>query len=232
MSDPANNSQHIRDRFEALLGGDIVTPMEDGAPDECHVLIIEDDPIDRHGASRAVMESGVATVLQEAASLAEAEHIVNQTHPTIALLDYMLPDGTGLEFLPMLIAKGADVVFVTGAGSESIAVGALREGAADYIVKDTMGAYLKLLPATITRVLDARQLRRERSELLAKLSRALELLSAFESLVTICACCKMIRNGEQWYPIEHFINERVDTRFSHGLCPQCYEHEIDRLKRP
>jgi hypothetical protein len=93
-----------------------------------------------------------------------------------------------------------------------------------------MGAYLKLLPATIEHVLDVRHLRQERSKLLSRLFRAIELLAAFESLMTICAGCKKIRNNELRYPIEHLIHERVDTRFSHGLCPECNAQTMQKLR--
>ncbi|HPB94711.1 MAG TPA: hypothetical protein PKW66_02305, partial [Polyangiaceae bacterium] len=38
----------------------------------------------------------------------------------------------------------------------------------------------------------------------------------------ICAGCKRIRDDEgQWQPVEMYIEERSEARFSHGLCREC-----------
>jgi DNA-binding response OmpR family regulator len=55
------------------------------------------------------------------------------------LLDYLLPDADGLEFLGQLSAQNNSyappVVMLTGQGSESIAARAIKAGAEDYLVK-------------------------------------------------------------------------------------------------
>jgi signal transduction histidine kinase len=55
------------------------------------------------------------------------------------LLDFNLPDMTGLEFLAAAADGGelpCAVVLVTGHGSEAVAVEAMKRGAQDYLVKD------------------------------------------------------------------------------------------------
>ncbi|MEM1581462.1 MAG: response regulator [Candidatus Bathyarchaeia archaeon] len=56
----------------------------------------------------------------------------------LIILDYRLPGMTGIEFLEMLKGRNitTPVIFVTGRGSERIAVEAMKLGAKDYIVKD------------------------------------------------------------------------------------------------
>ncbi len=55
------------------------------------------------------------------------------------LLDYRLPDMDGIEILDELFSseteKPVPVVFLTGQGSEEIAVRAMKKGASDYLVK-------------------------------------------------------------------------------------------------
>ena len=59
------------------------------------------------------------------------------------LLDFSLPDMTGLEFLEDASAGGdapCAVVLVTGHGNEAVAVEAMKRGAQDYLVKDQVNA--------------------------------------------------------------------------------------------
>ncbi|MCP4756362.1 MAG: PAS domain S-box protein, partial [Proteobacteria bacterium] len=70
---------------------------------------------------------------------------------TVILLDYDLGATTGLDMLSKI--GDIPVVFVTGKGSEEIAVAAMRAGAYDYLIKDSERNYLKVLPLTIQNVL-------------------------------------------------------------------------------
>jgi two-component sensor histidine kinase len=66
--------------------------------------------------------------------------------PDCILLDYKLPDMTGLEFLAQLCPENGStmpevaVVMLTGMSSEQVAVQAMRAGAQDYLVKDRISA--------------------------------------------------------------------------------------------
>lgn len=65
-----------------------------------------------------------------------------RVQPDCVLLDYVLPDMTGLEFLAEI--RGSDpvnvpafaVVMLTGLADEQVAVDALKNGAQDYLIKD------------------------------------------------------------------------------------------------
>lgn len=61
-----------------------------------------------------------------------------------------------------------------------------------------------------------------------RLQEALSRIRTLEGMLPICAACKKIRpagadpkSQESWIPVESFIGERTDARFSHGLCPEC-----------
>lgn len=57
---------------------------------------------------------------------------------------------------------------------------------------------------------------RERDEALAE-------LQTLRGLLSICASCKNIRDQDgQWQPIEKYIRDRTEARFSHGICPKCF----------
>jgi hypothetical protein len=52
-------------------------------------------------------------------------------------------------------------------------------------------------------------------------------------LLPICAYCKRIRDDKDyWSQIEHFVSERSDARFSHGICPECIEAHIEKETVP
>lgn len=72
----------------------------------------------------------------------------------IVLLDHMLPNKPGLDILRDL-GEGFEtpVIMVSGSSDLAVAVEAMRMGAADYVIKETDGSYLDLLPQTVNRVL-------------------------------------------------------------------------------
>ena len=81
----------------------------------------------------------------------------------IVLLDYRLPDMTGVETLAGIRGTGPSVVMVTGMGSEATVVESMRAGAIDYVVKD--GSYLANLPGIVERAYRHHDLDRRAKEL-------------------------------------------------------------------
>ena len=68
-----------------------------------------------------------------------------RVQPDVLLLDYKLPEMTGLEFLQKLRENSTSnpdfaVVMLTGWASEQVAVDAMKAGAQDYLVKDRITA--------------------------------------------------------------------------------------------
>lgn len=123
------------------------------------ILYIEDDEIDRMAILRMVRAEGLPYDMVTAGSVAAALSLLEKNSYAIAILDYMLPDGTGLDLLQRI--RGIPVVFVTGSGDASVAVQAMKGGAYDYLIKDPERTYLKLLPATIEKVMHTFQLEEE-----------------------------------------------------------------------
>ena len=82
----------------------------------------------------------------------------------VLVVDHDMPKKKGLEVIRTLAVQGSDAptIMVTGAGDESVAVESMKMGATDYIVKDTKGRYLDLIPTVIDRALAKQHLLQEK----------------------------------------------------------------------
>jgi hypothetical protein len=66
--------------------------------------------------------------------------------------------------------------------------------------------------------------------ILAELRYALERIRSLGSLITVCGSCKDIREVDgEWHSLEHFLQEHLGVRFSHGLCPDCGTRLLDEI---
>ncbi len=76
----------------------------------------------------------------------------------ILVLDYMLPDGNGLDALVELQKQGykLPVILVTGHKDDRVATAAFQQGASEYILKTD--DYLRSLPNTLQKVMRSREL--------------------------------------------------------------------------
>ena len=55
-------------------------------------------------------------------------------------------------------------------------------------------------------------------------SKLFQRMKYLEGLLPVCSACHRIR-GEHgdWQPLESYILEQSDARFTHGICPDCAE---------
>jgi diguanylate cyclase (GGDEF)-like protein/PAS domain S-box-containing protein len=94
--------------------------------------------------------------------------LVEQNDYDALLVDYRMPVMSGIEVVRHLAQSGLDIpmIMVTGNGDEKVAVEAMKQGAADYLVKDLDMRYLELLPMVLEKVLVRRRLSQERELML------------------------------------------------------------------
>lgn len=109
------------------------------------VLIVDDSPTDRLMCRRLLGQaSDASVVISEAETGEEGLALCQSESPDCVLLDYVLPDMNGVEFLESLSGAFGEpapaVVMLTGQGSERVAVEALKRGAKDYLVKGAITA--------------------------------------------------------------------------------------------
>ncbi|WGV27456.1 PAS domain-containing protein [Halotia branconii] len=128
------------------------------------ILIIDDSPEDREVYRRYLLQDQeyTYTILEEESGEG-ALALCHQFQPDGILLDFLLPDMDGLEFLADLkqqskVAMPA-VIMLTGYGNEAVAVQAMKIGVQDYLVKGQTTA--ERLLSTIHSAIKNTQLRQE-----------------------------------------------------------------------
>lgn len=114
--------------------------MSDNEIKSARILIVEDEAPIRTLISFACAGAGFEVECTDSA--VTAQRIVEENRPDLVLLDYMLPDLSGVEWLEKLHAdpktKDLPVIMLTARGSESDRVKGLNAGADDYVVKPFM----------------------------------------------------------------------------------------------
>ncbi len=130
------------------------------------LLLVDDETDFLEPASRFFRRQGYRVVA--AANAEQALAIQATQHFQVAVLDQNMPQMDGLELLRRLIADDPDlkVVMLTGNGSISSAVEAMKRGASDYLMKP-FG--LSELDAVVRRVSQAGRLERENQHLRRRL---------------------------------------------------------------
>ncbi len=153
------------------------------------VLYAEHEPGDVELTRRAFHEHGEHLHLDVVALGREVLPRLRSAPYDLLLLDYRMPDVTGVDVLKALQAERVrvPVVMVTGQGDESTAVEAFKLGAADYIIKGE--GYFMKLPSTLENVLAHRRLADEKDALLVLngLARSIASLQDLGQVVQLVA---------------------------------------------
>lgn len=154
------------------------------------VLLVEDDAVDRIACRRALQQHpSYEFELYEADTGGQGLQLAHDHEFDCILLDYHLPDMTGLEFLVEITdALGkiqVPVLKLTGTDNVAIAVEAMKRGARDYLIKDTEGRYLELLPAVIERVLGEQLMLEEKRHAEVKYRTLVERIPAITYILTL-----------------------------------------------
>ena len=126
------------------------------------LLLVDDDQFDRLACKRALKQNqDCEFVFYEAETASQGLQLARNEEIDCVLLDYHLPDMSGVEFLSELAEESGElpmpVVMLTGSDNAMVAVDALKLGARDYVVKDSEGESLQWLPAVVLRALREQQ---------------------------------------------------------------------------
>ena len=149
------------------------------------VLLVEDDSLGAAHVARILKRSGSIPPFEVTRSVAlqQAVDTLGKRGADVALLDLTLPDSDGVQTVRRL--RDADawvpIVVVTGAEDQGTALGALKAGAQDYLVKGELD-HPRLLVRTIRYAIERQAMRRD-NELLAEQFRQSERMVSLGALV-------------------------------------------------
>ena len=167
---------------DLTLTRDIKKSKSSSAPDNSssiatplRVLLVEDDPSDVELAMHALRNGGFMPSSDVAQTAKEFVEQVRKSSYDVILADYRLPGWTGMEAVKLLRSEGLDipVIMVSGALGELRAVECIKEGAADYVLKENLAR----LSEAVRRAIREKKLRdenRQGQEELARSNRDLE----------------------------------------------------------
>ena len=101
------------------------------------VLVVEDEAPIREMLCFMLEQKGYEPV--EAADFTEAVALVKEPYPELILLDWMIPGGSGIQFIKLMkqeeLTRNIPIVMLTARGEEEDKVRGLEVGAADYTTK-------------------------------------------------------------------------------------------------
>ncbi len=123
------------------------------------VLLVEDEPADVELILRALRQNGFEPSEDIAQTAEEFTRLVRENSYDVVLADYKLPNWNGMESVELLRREGLDVpvILVSGALGELTAVECIKQGAADYVLKDQLAR----LPGSVRRAVREKGLRQE-----------------------------------------------------------------------
>ncbi|MCX6967675.1 MAG: response regulator [Verrucomicrobia bacterium] len=217
-------------------------------PDSYHamVLLIDDQPFVGDAVTQAL--AGQDDIdLHFCPDPQQALELANHLHPTVILLDLVMPQLDGLTLLKRLRANPvtAEVPIVVLSAEEEAQTksDAFAIGANDYLVKlpDVIElrariryhsrAHLNRLHREEAHAAlreSQQELVRKNTELSLKneeIRQALAEVKELRGLLPICCNCKKIRDDQNyWCQIDAYLTEHTDVIFSHSLCPECYSN--------
>jgi two-component system nitrate/nitrite response regulator NarL len=102
------------------------------------VVIVDDHAFFRDGLSRGLTRSGQIAVVAEAANGRDGLETIRTNRPTVAVVDYQMPDMDGIALLHAVTREklATRVVLLSAFTDSAVVFRALEEGAAGYLSKD------------------------------------------------------------------------------------------------
>jgi phosphoserine phosphatase RsbU/P len=190
------------------------------------VLIADDDKLTLNVLNDTLTRAGYDVLT--ATDGDQAWKKLQQSNATLAVLDWIMPGMEGIEICqraqkePKLANRY--FILLTGKSKTEDLVAGLQSGASDYLRKPFDEAELLARVEVGVRFIE---LQRKLGERVEEMEKALAQVRRLEGLLPICSYCKRIRNEQDyWERVDNYISQHANVRFSHNICPECYEKHV------
>jgi CheY-like chemotaxis protein len=173
------------------------------------VLAIEDQPVAAMQLLAVLKSLGCEAA--HAKNGEDAWHQLTNGGFRVVVSDWRMPGMDGLDLCRMVRDRGGDYVYYILISSTKITresrATALAAGVDDFLAKpvdaDELGMRLHVAERIVNLAAQVKKL---------------------ESFIPICGYCKKIRDDKKyWQEVETFFAQQQGARFSHGICPDCYQ---------
>lgn len=190
------------------------------------VLIADDDKVTLNVLNDALSRAGYDVIT--ATDGDQAWKKLQQSNAQLAVLDWVMPGMQGIDICQRAAKepKLANRYFIllTGKDKTDDLVAGLQSGASDYLRKPFNEAELLARVEVGMRFITLQKKLAERVE---EMEKALATVRRLEGLLPICSYCKRIRNEQDyWERVDNYISQHANVRFSHNICPDCYEKHV------
>ncbi|MBU0674312.1 MAG: response regulator [Proteobacteria bacterium] len=204
--------------------------------EEIRVLVTEDDFFIKKVIITNLEHRGYQ-VAGSASNGKEAVALVHELKPDIVIMDLQMPVMDGLEATRLIQEQcPTPVIVLTAYETMDLVSQATDAGASAYLVKpskpDEIDRTITVALARHHDLMKIQELYRQVEAQRAELQLALTELKTLRGIIPICMYCKQIRDDEgYWNQVEKYITEHSQAKFSHGICPTCFEEKFAELEQ-
>jgi len=191
------------------------------------ILIAEDDALSRRMLEVTLVKAGHEVVTTRDGGEALGA-LTRDGAPKLLILDWMMPVKDGPEVCRELRVHETSqphyIILLTARTQTPDIVEGLQAGADDYMTKPFEGEELLARVQVGRRMLE---LQASLADRVRDLEAALAKVKLLQGLLPICSYCKKIRNDKNyWLQVDTYVAQHSEARFSHGICPECYENVV------
>ena len=191
------------------------------------VLIAEDDPVSRYVLEAMLKNWGYELVVT-GNGLEAWEALQAADAPQLAVLDWMMPGLDGVEVCrrarQMTRTESVYIILLTAKAEKNNIVEGLEAGANDYVIKPFAREELRARVGVGERVI---HLQNDLAARVNDLQEALSQVKQLQGILPICSHCKKVRDDKNyWQQVESYVGKHSEAKFSHSICPECYEEFI------
>jgi len=112
--------------------------MNNTGPSPIRIVVVDDHVLFREGLVAIIRSESEIHVVGQAGTVQEAIELVGSLKPDMVLMDFRLPDGTGVDATREILKRDRDckIVFLTMSEEDDDLFSAIRSGAKGYLLKN------------------------------------------------------------------------------------------------